>query len=512
MKIKPLAWAAALAGALCLPAAWAQSGDPAYSQVGTIKPRSTAELVSAGLSSPFGIGAETTDRSYSVYANWGSYLGPLGAKKVRVQSGWHQIEKTITTPATYDFSVLDTIVDGVRAQSVQPWVFLGYGNERPGCTDCGTRGLGASIPTGAGKERFLNFVKATVSRYNTRVTDWEIWNEPDGHVDATAYAQLAVDTAKAIKSVQPGAKITIGSFTGSVLGGTSSGGYAYAQTVINHFAANKGATVPDADVYVAYHPYWKNPDYDGSTTQLNNFNAFAALVTAKNFKLRQGENGAPSTTCNSFALCPSTPPWNEDAQAAYLLRRMLGDFWRGIETNIFTLTDLHYDTAKNVKGLLETGVWDPNDDTPYLNGDQTVQRKKKGYMAFQNVTAIFDNRLQKITNHGCTAPSGYTVHAYSRNDAGIVRNMLVVWKRNTTLPSSTTAVPISVTCTNFHFPRYATLSNLQPRYADLRDGKVYATNGVVTANNAGANDSAVSNLYVGDWPAVIADQGIVLFQ
>ncbi len=501
--------AAALAAALAWPAAWAQSGDPAYSLIGSVKLRTSSEISAAGLTSPFGIGGETTDRGFSNYSNWSSYLGATGARKIRIQSGWHQIEETITTPATYNFSVLDQIVDGVRAQGVEPFVFLGYGNERPGCTDCGTKGLGAALPSGAGKTRFINFVKATVNRYKTRVTDWEIWNEPDGHVDATEYAQLAVDVAKAIKQIQPNAKITIGSFTVGIF---SSANRPYAQTVVDYFAANKGSTVPDADVYVSYHPYWANPDYDGTNWQTDFFTAFRNIVTARNFKLRQGENGAPSTSCLYFALCGSA--WNEDSQAIYLLRRMLGDFWRDIPTNIFTLSDLHYDSTKNTKGLLETGVFNASDDDPFLNGDQTVKRKKKGYLAYQNVTALFDNRLQKITNHGCTAPAGHTVHAYTRNDAGIVRNMLVVWKRTATLPLASTPAPapISISCTNFHFARYAASSSLQPRYADLLSGKVYATNGVVTSNNAGANDSSVANLYVGDWPAVIADQGIVLFQ
>jgi hypothetical protein len=493
---------------LIAPAAQAQISDPAYTQVGTVKPRSSSELAAAGLTSPFGIGGETTDRGFSTYSNWASYLGPTGATTVRIQSGWHQVEETITTPATYNFTVLDQIVDGVRAQGVQPFMFLGYGNERAGCTNCGTKGLGGSLPSAEGKTRFINFVKATVNRYKTRVTDWEIWNEPDGHVDATEYAQLAVDVAKAIKAIQPGAKITIGSFTGGIF---SSANRPYAQTVVDHFAANKGSTVPDADVYVAYHPYWANPDYDGAQWQVDFFTAFRNIVTAKNFKLRQGENGAPSTPCQYFALCGSQ--WNEDSQAMYLLRRMAGDFWRDIPTNIFTLSDLHYDSTKNTKGLLETGTWNASVDTPYLNGDQTVKRRKKGYYAFQNMTSIFDNRLQKVTNHGCTAPTGYTVHAYSRNDAGIVRNMLVVWKRTATLPLATTPAPapISITCTNFHFPRMAG-TGLQPRYADLLSGTVYATNGVVTSNNAGANDTTLGNLRVGDWPAVIADQGIVLFQ
>jgi hypothetical protein len=161
--------------------------------------------------------------------------------------------------------------------------------------------------------------------------------------------------------------------------------------------------------------------------------------------------------------------------------------------------------------LLKTGTWSPGVDSPYINGDQTVKGKKLGYRAFQNVTAIFDNRLQRITSPGCTAPSGYTVHAYTRNDAGTVRNMLAVWRRTNSLPSATTVQSINISCTNFHFARYAVSSSLAPRFADLLDSRVYATAGIVTANSAANNDVSLVGLPVGDYPVLIADQGIVLF-
>lgn len=496
----------------------AQPG-PGFELVGKIKPRSASEIVAAGQSNTFGIGGETTDRGFSTYENWRDYLGPLGATKVRIQTGWHFIEKTITTPATYDFSKVDSIVDGVRSQGVQPFVFLGYGNEQAGCTNCGTKGLGGALPVGAGRQKWLDFVRATVTRYNqptVRVRDWEIWNEPDGHVSATEYAQLAVQTAQLIKSIQPSAKITIGSFTTGVLNNPGTPGHTYAKTVVDYFADNKGATVPNGDVSVAYHPYWGLPDYDSYPSMQSKFDAFKTLVEARGFKIRQGENGAPSTECQYFALCGGTP-FDEVNQAKYMLRRMLGDFARGIETNIFTITDLHYDSTKNTKGLLRTGTWqyNPNPATGFKNGDQTVKGKKIAYGSYQNVTAIFDNRLQRITNHGCTAPWGHTVHAYQRNDAGILRTMLVVWKKTTELPTASAGVtPIDISCNGFHFSRFAQSATLRPRFADLLDGSVYqlTSSTTIQANSASSNSVLLKNIPVGDYPVVIADQGIVVFQ
>ncbi|MDN3921458.1 hypothetical protein [Roseateles violae] len=482
--------------------------------VGSVKPRSTAEMRSAGITSPFGIGGETTDRGYSTFSMWKDHLGPLGAQKIRVQSGWHFIEKTITTPASYDFGTLDAIVDGVRAQGVQPLVFLGYGNEQAGCVDCGTKGLGGAVPTGAGRQRFIEFVKATVKRYNeptVRVSDWQLWNEPDGHVAAADYGPLIVEMAKAIKSVQPGAKITIGSFTTGVLGGTASSGYAYAQQVLDYFAANKGPTVPNADVSVGYHPYWSPPDYDSYASELAKFDAFRTLVEGKGFRIRMDESGAPSGPCQYYAFCALDSGWNEESQAKWMLRRMLGDFARGIESSIFTITDLHYDSGKNPKGLLETGtwVWDPN-NPGVKNGDQSVKRRKQAYGSYQNATAIFDSRLVRITDHGCTAPWGYTVHAYKRDDAGVERRFLAVWNRTLALPTSSTAVSnIDISCSNFHFTRYAQVNTLLPRFVNLLDGKVYATStAMVTSNNAATHSLSLKAVPASDAVVLIADQGI----
>ncbi|MBC8058205.1 MAG: hypothetical protein H7Y61_16650, partial [Rhizobiales bacterium] len=242
-----------------------------FEPIGIVRVRSAAQIRAAGLSHPFGIGGETTDRNYSTFDLWKSYLGPTGALKLRVQSGWHDIEKVITTPATYDFVKLDAIVDGALARSVEPTVFLGYGNERPGCADCGTLNLAGALPVGTGRQKFLDFVRATVTRYSqptARVKDWEIWNEPDGHVPVQSYSEFIVEVAQLIKSIQPDAKITIGSFTAGVMGGATTASSQFAQTAVTYFAANKGDTVPAADVSVAYHPYYAAPDHDNFAGEL----------------------------------------------------------------------------------------------------------------------------------------------------------------------------------------------------------------------------------------------------
>ncbi|MCU7371671.1 hypothetical protein PEC18_12615 [Paucibacter sp. O1-1] len=486
-----------------------------FGYLGLVRTRSAAEIRAAGLSHPFGIGGETTDRDYSSFDLWKSYLGPTGALKVRVQSGWHDIEKVITQPPSYDFAKLDKIVDGALARGVEPYVFLGYGNERPGCLNCGTRNLAGALPTGTGKQKFLDYVRATVTRYSqptARVTDWEIWNEPDGHVPVDQYAQLIVEVAQLIKSIQPQAKLTIGSFTAGVMGGSTTSSSIYAKTAVDYFAANRGPGVPAADVAVAYHPYYASVDHDNFPSELAKYQWFKDMVEVHGFRIRQNENGAPSGPCLYYALCGLA--WTEEDQAKYLLRRLLGDFSRGVESSIFTLVDLHYDATKNVKGLLETGTWDGNVDTPYLNGDQTVKRQKVAYRAYQHVTAIFDNRLKLVPDAGCSKPYGYTVQAYTRNEpGGVVRNLIAVWRKVDALPRPTTEASIDITCSKFHFPRFAGNPTLRPRLVDMVDGRVYAlnTSDTVALNDAVGNKLQIKGLPVADYPVLLSDQGIVLF-
>ncbi|MCH4895051.1 hypothetical protein GO308_18280 [Sphingomonas sp. SFZ2018-12] len=470
-----------------------------FSLLGTVTPRSAAQLKAAGITSPFSIGGETTDRNFSTYANWRTYLGPLGFPKARVQTGWADVERV---RGTYDFAKLDTIVTDMKAQSVEPWFDLVYGNAL--YSGGGGTGLGAALPSAGseGRAAWLNFVRATVAHFNTperKVTEWQIWNEPDlGPNSASVYATFAAQTARAIKEVQPEAKILLGGFTQGVI----SNNYQYGQTVLTNFANEKGSTVPNADVQVVYHPYNANPDASYSST----FDSFRASAEARGFTIRQGENGAPSASQPEFAL--NNLPWTEDAQAKWALRRLLGDFRRGIESNLFTLTELHYASAKNLKGILQTGAWSSAAPT---YGDQTVQRPKAAYRAVQSLAAIFDSRLTSLFNQGCTLPSGYTIQAYTRLDANdIRRNMLVVWRNNARPGENEATAAINITCTVFQFPRFASNPTLRPRYVDLLTGRVYALTSSTTVVQ-GASGVTITGLPVYDSPVVLADQGIALF-
>ena len=54
--------------------------------LGTLTPRPSSSIQS----SKWSIGAETQDRNYTIYRNYEKYLEPLGAKRARLQGGWHR--------------------------------------------------------------------------------------------------------------------------------------------------------------------------------------------------------------------------------------------------------------------------------------------------------------------------------------------------------------------------------------------------------------------------------------
>lgn len=92
-----------------------------FKLVGKIKPKCSLEIQN----SPFSIGLEKLDRK--VFAPNRTYdkLALLGAKRVRLQSGWMRTE---TKKGVYDFSWLDQIVDNLISRGLKPWVTMCYGN------------------------------------------------------------------------------------------------------------------------------------------------------------------------------------------------------------------------------------------------------------------------------------------------------------------------------------------------------------------------------------------------
>ena len=175
-----------------------KASGPELKQIGWIATRHAKDIKS----SDWSVGCETLDRDQAKFSVYKEYVGELGAKHGRLQSGWAKCEKR----------------EGRLRFRVAGRVRL-----RPGRT--GRRALGVPVlrqpdlqvdiqlgstlaPVVQSEEAmaaWLKYVEATVARYKDVVNEWEIWNEPFGQ--GKDYATMVLATAELIKRIQPDAVI-----------------------------------------------------------------------------------------------------------------------------------------------------------------------------------------------------------------------------------------------------------------------------------------------------------------
>lgn len=343
--------------------------DVALPYVGTVRARSTSEITGSN----WLLGCETLDRDYADYDQYKEFIAPLGIKRLRMQGGWAKTEKVA---GTYDFAWLDHIINDAAGRGFQPWLQTSYGN--PVYPGGGGANLGAGLPKSAeALAAYDRWVAAMVTRYRDKVRDWEVWNEPNFADNTINPPELVADfnirTARIIKRLQPGARIS-----GLALGH-------FAQDFVDRFfdrvAAKRGFGLFDN---MTYHDYVYNPD--------SNVHEVALLRAsldryAPKMPLRQGENGAPSSGGTGRGALWDYP-WSELTQAKWDTRRMLGNLGQDIKSSVFGLVEMSYTSGPinklNYKGIMKS------------DATKRVIRPKTAYYAIQNVTSIFDDRLERI--------------------------------------------------------------------------------------------------------------------
>ena len=342
-----------------------------WKRIGTLKPKNTSEINSSN----WILGCETLDRDLTDYEQYKTYIAPLGIKRLRMQAGWAKTEKVI---GQYDWEWLDKIINDAHQRGFQPWLVTGYGN--PIYAGGGGINLSAGIPTSPeALKAWDNWVTALVNHYKDKVTDWEMWNEPnfgDNELNKPeAVADLNIRTAEIIKKLQPNAKIS-----GLAMGHID---LKYADIFFRTIHQKGKMKLFDN---MTYHDYVYNPDA--------NYERVADLRRvldkyAPNVKLRQGENGCPSFSGGGRGAI-SDYDWSETSQAKWDIRRMLGNLGHDIECSILGIIDMNYGATSgpifkmNVKGLIES------------DSLKKAIRPKMVYYAMQNVVSVFDDNLQKI--------------------------------------------------------------------------------------------------------------------
>jgi hypothetical protein len=287
-----------------------------------------------------------------------------GAKWARIGAG----EGSQKLDTEDSFASLDKMVNGLVQRKIQPWITVFEGGgiipRRP-----------KEMPDTSALDRWGNWVRALASRYKDRVHYWEIWNEPNEHgMPPAVYVELAKRGSTAIRGVDPGAKIVVGSLalvdTDYLKSLFDLGIAPYGDIVAYH----PYAEIPEASAFTVMEPVKKPISYmEVSATARDLRQIFDS--SGKSIALWQGECGYPSAD-NSTGGWTGRGPWGERIQAKWILRRMLTDLGLGVElSNIFVLV-----SGGNKKSLLY-----PDTRAP-----------KPGLISLGYCASIFDNRFETL--------------------------------------------------------------------------------------------------------------------
>lgn len=339
---------------------------PEHTPVGKIKPRTGLDIKA----SPLGVGFETLDRKMFDPSRTYDALSKLGVKWARVQTGWNRCE---TVKGQYDFKWLDEVVDSLIKIGVQPWFNVGYGNKlySPKAPDTAT----GWVPDYTDEERagWLAFVRALARHYRGRVNRYEIWNEPTGRnfwmpngwPSPRAYTAFVRRTSNVVRKEIPGCVVIGGAF------------YRFPNDYLEKCLKNGLARAVDR---VSFHPYAEIPEKD----YVRDVSWFRRIVkhARPDMDVWQGENGCPSTTNSVGAL--SHLAWNEDAQARWLLRRVMNDLSLSLEM-------ISWYHISDQDGYRLTDYPDGKSGATYGLLRRVTYALKPSYFAYQNLCALFDS-------------------------------------------------------------------------------------------------------------------------
>ena len=443
---------------------------PELAKLGALIPKRVSEIETPMWS----LGCETLDRDL---ANWDAYRGylvPLGIKRIRLQGGWGRTEKK---KGVYDFGWLDHIVDDAIALGLEVCLETSYGNHlyEPGAA----MGPGGCLP--AGDETMAawdTWVEAMVRHYAPKgVHEWMTYNEPNLRKENTPEKIVAnnIRTAEIIKRVDPNAKI--GAF---VLAGLDVKSMEKMLTAIGE----QGKL--DLFTWAIYHGYSGNPDQ--LCGQMGQFNAMLKKV-APRIKGWQGEAGCASEEVQ-YAL--SGIDWTEYSHAKWNARRMLCDIGYGIDSSVFTISDVSYSKDFISRyGLLKT------------NPDNSVIKVKTAYYAVQNVVTVFNGALVRVPDYDMAVTgTEKTLSAFAFRDKKTGLDVIALWNGAEIPGNGSDLETVQIAVKGGHFK--------EPVWVDLITGCVYA---IAREQMSVANGTVtLTDIPVYDGPAAIIDKSLVSYE
>lgn len=363
------------------------------------------------------IGFECLDRDMFKAEKCYDAMAEAGIKYARVQTGWAKCEKE---SGVYDFAWLDEIVNNLIERNICPWFNVGFGN--PLYMDAPTPAAVGCVPTLFGEEAteaWQKYVCALTEHFKDRISEYEVWNEPDiAHFwhpqqpDPQKYAEFFSLTAKAIRGVYNNAKIAL-NITGVEK-------LSYADSVFKSIAPN------EANIFT-FHFYGRFPEL-GYFEYMHNFRKILKKYGHTETVIWQGESGMPSWAPENHLLKLDPCAVDERRQAVYLLRRFTLDHASDCErTSFFQMADMMekpYPMASLVqKSPARHGL---------LNG--LTYTKKKSFEAMQIAVSVFSGNIYlsdklfwgKIDND--RAEDGLLAACYSFSRNG--RDMFVYYKKS----------------------------------------------------------------------------------
>ena len=447
--------------------------DPGLPEIGRLQTRTSAEV----RSSKWSVGCETLDRDYGDWESYKDLIPLLGVKRARFFSGW---AKTEQEKGVYDFAWLDRQVRECAAMGVKPWICISYGNPVWGSDF--RLGMRVKQVTDSPEAfaAWLRYTRALVARYRDVVDEWEVWNEPFNQ--AEEYAELFIRTARAIREVQPSAKVICTAI--AMNRDMAKSDYA---VVLERLKRENALGL--ANLF-AYHPYADNPDtsYEAGKGQFGWTMALPLRRLVKSYSagydILQGETGCPSQLEYAHAL--ANVEWTEYSQAKWNLRRAMGDAARSIPSCLFTMIDLQYTFMLQSFGLVRSNTL-----------KEFVYRRPSWY-AMRNVYALFDDD---------TLPQGITeVQAGSRtlSNALFTRFGLplrVLWFSDRIPDSGLDWTPVDL-----EVPERME----DPVWVELITGRVF---GIPRASVAGRADGmALRQVPMWDSPVIIAPRAAIPLQ
>ena len=292
-------------------------------KIGKIKPRKASEIKNSRI----GIGFEKLDRKVFNPEKAYDKLAMIGAKWVRIQSGW---ERTEQEKGVYDFEWLDSIVDNLLERGLVPWINLVYGNGL--YDDDAAKVFGAvgcpPVKSEEAKKGWADYITALAAHMKGRISYYEVWNEPDGEwcwkhgPNGKEYGQFVVDTSVALKKGDSSAKVI-----GGAICMAKPLDFAY-----DAFSVGMGEHI-DA---ISFHEYVID-----ETVVFRHVKALRGLCNRfnPNIEIIQGESGSQSRSDGRGAMRKGA--WTPHKQAKQLLRHLMADLMTEVKfTSYFSCMDM----------------------------------------------------------------------------------------------------------------------------------------------------------------------------